>query len=512
MRTSDFTSKPSSKVMNETLNKKFGEKLDIDNYSPAQLEKAASLIESRIAVLKKGKFNETLNSEEFHRLKLMQDIVKTAITERAVSKAQQQAAGAALAAKRDKGTAKGASKEMSKMSTKELKKFAGTKHKGLPKHKKTDESIYEGVALDKLAKIYGGPLPPNLLDRIKNMADKSELNNLAYLIGDGRPVSGEFELLQQAKAELSSHGAMAEGKKVNKAPKEGTAFTGALAKARADGVQPGEKMKVGGKTYPVKEAAKPDFLDLDGDKNKKEPMKQAAKDKKVDEVSNAMKQRAVDSALAKSADSKKAGWNKKGDEKKGKKADAARDTFRKKTDQAGRIVMKMKESVMQESVMKSISRLLREGEESKAELIMAVKDMVDKFTGWSEDIAQMQAQTAMEMADAIRDELGADQAEAFTASVQPALDAAFQSVKGAREALNGSVASLTGVAPTPMGAEPGMDPGMDMEPGMDAELDAEMPTDDAEMDMDVDTAAPVDRAKRESIEHRLRLTKLLVGR
>ena len=178
---------------------------------------------------------------------------------------------------------------------------------------------------------------------------------------------------------------------------------------------------------------------------------------------------------------------------------------------------KVKESVMKESVMKSIARLLREGEESKAELIMAVKDMVDKFTGWSEDIAQMQAQTAMEMADAIRDELGADQAEAFTASVQPALDAAFQSVKGAREALNGSVASLTGVAPTPMGAEPGMDAGMDMdmEPGMDdmgGELDAEMPTDDAEMDMDVDTAAPVDRAKRESIEHRLRLTKLLVGR
>jgi len=53
---------------------------------------------------------------------------------------------------------------------------------------------------------------------------------------------------------------------------------------------------------------------------------------------------------------------------------------------------------------------------------------------------------------------------------------------------------------------------MDMEPGMDAELDAEMPTDDAEMDMDADVAAPADRAKRESIEHRLRLTKLLIGK
>jgi hypothetical protein len=34
---------------------------------------------------------------------------------------------------------------------------------------------------------------------------------------------------------------------------EGNAFSGAVAKARADGVQPGEKIRVGGKTYPVKE-------------------------------------------------------------------------------------------------------------------------------------------------------------------------------------------------------------------------------------------------------------------
>jgi hypothetical protein len=34
---------------------------------------------------------------------------------------------------------------------------------------------------------------------------------------------------------------------------EGNAFSGAVARAKADGVQPGEKIKVGGKTYPVKE-------------------------------------------------------------------------------------------------------------------------------------------------------------------------------------------------------------------------------------------------------------------
>lgn len=54
----------------------------------------------------------------------------------AASKAQQQAAGAALAAKK-KGTTsglKGAAKSMAKMTKKELEKVASTKHKGLPKH------------------------------------------------------------------------------------------------------------------------------------------------------------------------------------------------------------------------------------------------------------------------------------------------------------------------------------------------------------------------------------------
>jgi len=61
---------------------------------------------------------------------------KNDLVEKAMSKAQQQAAGAALAAKRGdmpKSKLKGASKDMAKMSTAELEKYAGTKHKGLPK-------------------------------------------------------------------------------------------------------------------------------------------------------------------------------------------------------------------------------------------------------------------------------------------------------------------------------------------------------------------------------------------
>jgi hypothetical protein len=72
------------------------------------------------------------------------------VDEKAVSKAQQQAAGIALAARRkgETPTGKGAAAEMSKMSMKELEKFAGTKHKDLPAKK--DESVNQGDAMTRV--------------------------------------------------------------------------------------------------------------------------------------------------------------------------------------------------------------------------------------------------------------------------------------------------------------------------------------------------------------------------
>ena len=54
---------------------------------------------------------------------------------------------------------------------------------------------------------------------------------------------------------------------------------------------------------------------------------------------------------------------------------------------------------------------LIEGEEDKAELVMASKDMVDRLTGWMEDTAEMQSESMLELADAIRDEMGAAQSQ-----------------------------------------------------------------------------------------------------
>lgn len=70
------------------------------------------------------------------------------MAEKAVSKAQRAAAGIAYAAKKGdipKSELRGASKEMSKMDTKELKKFAKTKEKGLPEKKEAvDETTTSG--------------------------------------------------------------------------------------------------------------------------------------------------------------------------------------------------------------------------------------------------------------------------------------------------------------------------------------------------------------------------------
>lgn len=75
------------------------------------------------------------------------------MAEKAVSKAQRAAAGIAYAAKKGdipKSELRGASKEMAKMASGELKKFAKTKEKGLPEKKK-EESVEETTVSGSVA-------------------------------------------------------------------------------------------------------------------------------------------------------------------------------------------------------------------------------------------------------------------------------------------------------------------------------------------------------------------------
>ena len=83
----------------------------------------------------------------------------------------------------------------------------------------------------------------------------------------------------------------------------------------------------------------------------------------------------------------------------------------------------------------------------------------------------------LELADAIRDEMGQDQSAAFVGAIKPALEALYSTMEQARESLNQGLALLTGEGqiPSTLGAdEPELEPGMD-EPAMEPTVDMEEP-------------------------------------
>jgi hypothetical protein len=105
------------------------------------------------------------------------------------------------------------------------------------------------------------------------------------------------------------------------------------------------------------------------------------------------------------------------------------------------------------SVIKDL--IITEGEEEKAELIMASKDMVDRLTSWLEDVASMKSEAMLDLLDSIRDEMGSDVSSRFEQIVRPSLDEVYSSLEKNRQQLAQAVSILTGTeAPEMMGSPP----------------------------------------------------------
>lgn len=145
---------------------------------------------------------------------------------------------------------------------------------------------------------------------------------------------------------------------------------------------------------------------------------------------------------------------------------------------------------------------VKEGVEEQSELILAAKDMMDKVTSFLEDLASMKTEGALELVDRIRDEMGAEKADAFLQKIQPAIEQAEATLTTTRQELDNGVRILTGeeVASDPMGADDTMD--MDT---TDADLD-DLGTDDLESDefgasdAEAGGTEPEGREQRESRE------------
>ena len=139
-----------------------------------------------------------------------------------------------------------------------------------------------------------------------------------------------------------------------------------------------------------------------------------------------------------------------------------------------------------------------EGVEEQSELILAAKDMMDKVTGYLEDLATMKTEGMLELADRIRDEMGAEKADAFVQKIQPAIEQAEATLSTTRQELDNGVRILTGeeVASEPMGA----DDSMNMDTDLDS-LDSEEESDEfGASDAEAGGTEPEGREQRESKE------------
>jgi hypothetical protein len=126
--------------------------------------------------------------------------------------------------------------------------------------------------------------------------------------------------------------------------------------------------------------------------------------------------------------------------------------------------------------------------------------MMDKVTGYLEDLATMKTEGMLELADRIRDEMGADKADAFMQKIQPAIEQAEATLTTTRQELDNGVRILTGeeVASEPMGADDTMDMDTDLD-SLDSEGDAE--TDEfGASDAEAGGTEPEGREQRESKE------------
>lgn len=328
-----------------------------------------------------------------------------------------------------------------------------------------------------------------------------------------------------------------EAKKGVRAPKHKIHAQGTAAKDYdGDGKKESPKDEVWGSRAkaaakagkPFEEGKKPDFLDVDKDGDKKEPMKKAAKEKKANEGWDDMKKAVAnkdkgtgkfdvkktatgtqytrksstftdggDDADVKKAKAKAKKESAVAERDEGKPGKGFEKIVKKATPKYGKETAKKIAGAQREKMKKAgkleesqtafkkavkavnegLMRFLAEDEEGKAKAITAAGDIVNDYTSWMQRVGQYQTKSMIELADAIRADFGAAEAEAFKQAVGPALASTLETLTQQREAISNAVAALAGEQPATgdmMGAEPGSDAAFQPEPGMEPAAPDEM--------------------------------------
>jgi hypothetical protein len=115
-----------------------------------------------------------------------------------------------------------------------------------------------------------------------------------------------------------------------------------------------------------------------------------------------------------------------------------------------------------------------ENDLDSAEVLLAAKQMADDLQKMAENLASMQVEELMSITNAMKEEVGIAEADAFTASAEAAISSALDAVKAANAQVNDAVLVAQGQAPATDMMEPEMDMDAPVEPEMDMGMDADV--------------------------------------
>ena len=133
--------------------------------------------------------------------------------------------------------------------------------------------------------------------------------------------------------------------------------------------------------------------------------------------------------------------------------------------------------------MKTKESVVMENDLEQAEVMLAAQELVDELQKMVEDVAEMQVQKLMPIVDAMKEQVGFEQAEAYNNAADAALGGLLDQMKSTKEAVENATLTARGEqpaqpAPTDMGMD---DAAMDPEAPIDADMGAdEFGGDDAE--------------------------------
>ena len=242
MKIEQFRQELTTEQLNDRLSKVFGTSIDLDKFSTEQLQTAQSNVSGKIANIEQSEpFDGLSHNEDYHKQKMFLDVITSAIQDREVA-------------------IEGYYKKVDQAADEMLGDYVDAEKEALKMKK-------DAVAAD-----------------IKSRADKEDSEVIK-------------RALEKLEIEFEDDGTMKEPEYEPDGPMEGNAFAQAVQKAKAAGMKKGDKFKVDGKEYTLQdcenlidemkkkkmkkmdEKSKPDYIDLDKDGNKTEPMKKAAKDK-----------------------------------------------------------------------------------------------------------------------------------------------------------------------------------------------------------------------------------------